>query len=485
MHCAVADAAGIVERNGSASMHEVMDRVLDAAEEEISRYEGVISQRHADGLVAVFGAEVSHEDDGRRAILAGLTLQRRVSGLGLATGSDEPRLDLRIGIHVGPLVITRVAGARDTEYSAVGETMRTADLLHQFAVPGTILISEPIWRTVDRHIAAEEMVPAPPGQRAFRVIGPLRTQAGVRPPRPTVVPFRGRQQESALLDRLGQQALAGKGQVVSIVGEPGMGKSRLVLRIHARDRAALGRRHARGTLRVVWEPHSVFAGHRSAARALRRRCHRCSGGHSQGRRHRRTRQRAGARGKRVASAPHGCRRRPHGHRNREPRGDQGADLRGVEAAVPQGRRRPPARHRRRGSALDRPDVGGIPGDAGRAPGRRAGHPPCHPQAGLPRAVARSLVRDADHAAAADDLRQRATRPVDCSRRAARQRRLARDSQPRRRQSVFPRRARAIGCRARPERRADSRDRSGRDHGPPGPVARPGQAAPADRLGPRA
>ena len=228
MHCAVADAAGIVERNGSASMHEVMDRVLDAAEDEISRYEGVISQRHADGLVAVFGAEVSHEDDGRRAILAGLTLQRRVSGLGLATGSDEPRLDLRIGIHVGPLVITRVAGARDTEYSAVGETMRTADLLHQFAVPGTILISEPIWRTVDRHIAAEEMVPAPPGQRAFRVIGPLRTEAGVRPPRPTVVPFRGRQQESALLDRLGQQALAGTGQVVSIVGEPGMGKSRLV-----------------------------------------------------------------------------------------------------------------------------------------------------------------------------------------------------------------------------------------------------------------
>lgn len=228
MHCAVADAAGIVERNGSALMHEVMDRVLDIAEDEITRYEGVISQRHADGFVAVFGAEVVHEDDGRRAILAGLALQRRASGLGLATGSDEQRLDLRIGIHVGQLIISRVAGAQHTEYSAVGETMRTADLLHQFATPGTILISELIWRTADRHIAAEEMVPAPPGQRAFRVIGPLRTGVGVRPPRRTLVPFRGRQQETALLERLGQQALAGKGQVVSIVGEPGMGKSRLV-----------------------------------------------------------------------------------------------------------------------------------------------------------------------------------------------------------------------------------------------------------------
>jgi DNA-binding winged helix-turn-helix (wHTH) protein/tetratricopeptide (TPR) repeat protein len=228
MYCAVADAAVIVERHGSATMHDVMDRVLAIAEDDISRYAGIISRRHADGFVAVFGAAVVHEDDGRRAILAGLALERRISRLDLPGGSDEPPLALRIGIDAGPLVISRVADAQHTEYSAVGETMRAADVLHQFARPGTILISEPVWRTADRHVAAEEVLPAPAGLRAFRVVGPLRAGAGVRQPRRALVPFRGRVQETALLAQLGQQALAGKGQVASIVGEAGMGKSRLV-----------------------------------------------------------------------------------------------------------------------------------------------------------------------------------------------------------------------------------------------------------------
>ena len=219
LHCAVADAAAIVERVGSIELQTLIRQLLAIGQTEIAQYDGVIIQRHTDGFVAIFGAQAVHEDDGRRAILAALAIQRQSAALAL---------DLRIGIDAGPLLVCRAAGAGETSYTAVGDAIRVADLLHQFAAPGAILISQVVWRAVDRHIAAAEVSPAPPGQRAYRVTGRLQRPAGVWPPRRTLVPFIGREQETAILERLGRQALDGSGQVVSIVGEPGMGKSRLV-----------------------------------------------------------------------------------------------------------------------------------------------------------------------------------------------------------------------------------------------------------------
>jgi DNA-binding winged helix-turn-helix (wHTH) protein len=217
-HSLLADAAGIVERDGSAALQEVVRRLYDIADAEVARYQGVVAQRRADGFVAFFGADAAHEDDATRAVLAALAIGRRAA---------ELTVDLCVGIGAGPLVVTRTAAAPAT-YSAVGDAVRGADLLAQFAPPGTILVSEATLRAIERHFAAEEVTPAPPGQRAFRVVGPLRKMAGVRPSRRSFAPFIGRQHESSLLRRLGEQALAGKGQAVSIVGEPGMGKSRLI-----------------------------------------------------------------------------------------------------------------------------------------------------------------------------------------------------------------------------------------------------------------
>ena len=219
LHCAVADAGAIVERIGSGRMQDVMTQLVEHSEAAVAAYDGVIGQRHPDGFVAFFGAEAVHEDDGRRAVLAALAIAQRAA---------ELTLHLRIGVGAGPVVVTRAAAAGRTSYSAVGETLRTADLLQQFATPGTILVSEAIYRAIDRYIVAEEATPVPPGTHAFRVTGTLRTSSAEWPSRRTLVPFIGRQQESSILQRLGDQALAGRGQVVSVVGEPGMGKSRLV-----------------------------------------------------------------------------------------------------------------------------------------------------------------------------------------------------------------------------------------------------------------
>src|SRR5437773_1737070 len=130
LHCTISNAEAVVERLGPAGLGQVMARLLDIAAGEIERYEGVISQRHADGLVAVFGAPVVHEDDGRRAVLAALAIRDRSREL-LAGSASDDRCDLQIGIHTGPVVIGRIASDRRIEYTAVGETMRGADLLQQ------------------------------------------------------------------------------------------------------------------------------------------------------------------------------------------------------------------------------------------------------------------------------------------------------------------------------------------------------------------
>ena len=138
LHCTLSNAEAVVERLGPAGLCQVMARLLDIAASEIDRYEGVITQRHADGLVAVFGAPAVHEDDGRRAVLAALGIRDRSRALFAGSASDD-RCDLQIGIHTGPLVIGRIASDRRIEYTAVGETMRGADLLQQFASPGDVL----------------------------------------------------------------------------------------------------------------------------------------------------------------------------------------------------------------------------------------------------------------------------------------------------------------------------------------------------------
>ena len=227
LHCGVANASDIAERLGSVEMHQVIDQLLLVAQEEVDRYDGVITEKHADGYVAVFGAREVHEDDARRAILTALGIGRRISALATLPASGDDRLALKTGITTGPLVINRVTSGDHVEYKVVGDALRTAALLQQFAEPGDVLISDTTERAVAGHVHAE-----PAGQvgrsAAFRVTG-LRphAQAMMRSGR-VLGTFIGRGREVSLLDGLLTQVVAGKGHAVSVVGEPGMGKSRLV-----------------------------------------------------------------------------------------------------------------------------------------------------------------------------------------------------------------------------------------------------------------
>jgi DNA-binding winged helix-turn-helix (wHTH) protein/tetratricopeptide (TPR) repeat protein len=228
LHCTLSNAVDVVERLGSAGLPALMARLFDIAVEETGRYEGVICQRYPDGFVALFGALLVHEDDARRAILAALAIQHRSHEL-MSSDAGEERVGLQMGVDTGALVISRGADDRRVEYTAVGETMRTVDLLQQFARPGHVLVGETTRRGVDKDFALEPFpIPSPHGATAYRVAGVRRwSSMAVRSARP-MAPFVGRSHELALLERMLSSALEGHGQVANVLGEPGMGKSRLV-----------------------------------------------------------------------------------------------------------------------------------------------------------------------------------------------------------------------------------------------------------------
>jgi DNA-binding winged helix-turn-helix (wHTH) protein/tetratricopeptide (TPR) repeat protein len=226
LHCGLVNPGAIAESLGSVEMHRLSEQLQALGEREVARYDGVVTEKHPDGFVALFGAREVHEDDARRAVLAALDLDRRIRDLALPAPTDEDRVAIKSGIATGPLIINRVTDSQRVSYVAVGDALRAANLLQQLAAPGTIVINDATNRAVEKHVVTEPVGPIA-GSDTFRVAGvPARVQPAGRTARAHAT-FIGRAREAALLDGLLTQAVAGQGQVVSIVGEPGMGKSRL------------------------------------------------------------------------------------------------------------------------------------------------------------------------------------------------------------------------------------------------------------------
>ena len=229
LDCRIANAAAVVEQLGPAAAQDLTRDLLKMAAEELGRYGGVITERSADGFVALFGASIVHEDDSRRAVLAALGIQQRFGRLATPGSNQDESLTLRIGISTGGLVVTRAGSHAAVEYAAVGDPARVANLLQQLASPGMALISDTTRRAVDGYI---ETVPNGSHGAAgpvFRVVGlTSRTDARAARFAETLAPFVGRRHELAVLGDLATRVRAGKGHAVSIVGEPGLGKSRLL-----------------------------------------------------------------------------------------------------------------------------------------------------------------------------------------------------------------------------------------------------------------
>ena len=214
---------------------QLLDPVLTLMMEAVHRYEGTVNQVMGDGIMALFGAPLAHEDHAVRACYAALRMQdaigRYAEELRQRQGLD---VQIRVGLNSGAVVVRSIGNDLHMDYTAVGQTTHLAARMEQLARPGTTLLTGETLRLVEGYVEVHHLGPVPVkglqepiAVYELRRAGPLRSRfhaAAVR----GLTRFVGRDGELEQLRQALGRAAGGHGQVVAIVGEPGVGKSRLV-----------------------------------------------------------------------------------------------------------------------------------------------------------------------------------------------------------------------------------------------------------------
>jgi class 3 adenylate cyclase/tetratricopeptide (TPR) repeat protein len=234
----------LAERLDPEEWHRIMDRFLQLLAEGVHRFEGTVNQYTGDGIMALFGAPIAHEDHAQRACYAALHLRDALRSYG-----DELRrthglsLTARLGLNSGEVVVGAIGDDLRMDYTAQGHTVGLAARMEQVAEPGTIYLTEHTAALVAGYFAVRDLgaftlkgVREPVGVFALEGLGALRSRLDRSRAR-GFSRFVGRTAEMATLDAALEQALAGHGQVVGVVAEAGTGKSRLCWEFAQRCRA--------------------------------------------------------------------------------------------------------------------------------------------------------------------------------------------------------------------------------------------------------
>jgi class 3 adenylate cyclase/tetratricopeptide (TPR) repeat protein len=214
---------------------QILDPVLERMMEAVHRYEGTVNQVMGDGIMALFGAPLAHEDHAVRACYAALRMQETVKRY-----ADEVwrvtgvRVQIRVGLNSGEVVVRSIGSDLRMDYTAVGQTTHLAARMEQSATPGAVLIAPNTLRLVEGYVHIKALGPisvkgldAPIDVYEVVGAGASRTRLQAAAAR-GFTRFVGRDAEIEVLRQTLDRAGAGHGQIVALVGEPGVGKSRLV-----------------------------------------------------------------------------------------------------------------------------------------------------------------------------------------------------------------------------------------------------------------
>ena len=230
-----ADVVGftsLAERLDPEELRSLMMGCFQTLAEEIRRYDGFIEKFIGDAILAVFGAPVAHEDDPERALRAALGMQARLHQLRTTMGdSTAGSLTMRIGINTGLVVAGTVGDGKD--YGVVGDTVNVAARVQQNGAPGQVTISEETYRLIRksfdcRPLGAVSLKGKTEPIRTFEVVGSRKENLSPPETETLTAPLLGRDEELRQLMELFARASRGKTQVVSLIGEAGIGKSRLL-----------------------------------------------------------------------------------------------------------------------------------------------------------------------------------------------------------------------------------------------------------------
>src|SRR5215469_16493928 len=214
---------------------KILDPVLELLMEAVHRYEGTVNQVMGDGIMALFGAPLAHEDHAVRACYAALRMQERASHHGTeARRTHGANVKIRVGLNSGEVVVRAIGSDLHMDYTAIGQTTHLAARMEQLADPGAIVITPETLALVEGYVAVKSLGPVPVKGLADAVevyevtgAGSARTRLQAAAQR-GLTRFVGRDAELEQLRGAQQLVSTNRGQVAAIVGEAGVGKSRLV-----------------------------------------------------------------------------------------------------------------------------------------------------------------------------------------------------------------------------------------------------------------
>ncbi len=238
LFCDLVGSTALAERIGAEAMHGILNRFFELALTEVHRYEGTLNQFLGDGFMALFGAPIAHEDHALRAARAALGIRRGILERRIEPSLDAGALQLRMGMNTGPVVVGKIGDNLRMDYTAIGDTTNLAARMQQLAAPNEILLARNTWEAVRQHFHCDALGDRKVKGKAERVsvyrLGEMLVDRGAgstRTVRAPTTPLVGRTHELGVLHDCVRRLRRGEGGIVGLIGEPGVGKSRLLLEL--------------------------------------------------------------------------------------------------------------------------------------------------------------------------------------------------------------------------------------------------------------
>jgi class 3 adenylate cyclase/tetratricopeptide (TPR) repeat protein len=237
----VANYTSISEKLDPEGIHQIMDGCFKILMDEIHKYEGTINQFTGDGVMALFGAPVAHEDHAQRACYAALSIQKALVNYEEKIKKDfGADFKMRIGLNSGPVIVGSIGDDLRMDYTAVGDTSNLASRIENMAGPGSCLASGHTYKLARdffefKSLGKMEVKGKEEPQKIFKLIktGEVDTRIGASAAK-GLTRFVGREKSIASLMEAFEKTQSGSGQIVGVVGEAGVGKSRLLLEFKKR-----------------------------------------------------------------------------------------------------------------------------------------------------------------------------------------------------------------------------------------------------------